>query len=70
MIRAFIGLSVILSATLNCRAVDEKPPFVPRPADVRRYQRNAPVFKSKEIDKADGDELLAALDEGRSVEHW
>ena len=45
-------------------------PSIPAPAEVARYERVLPVFRSVKVSKERGDALLAALDGGKAVKKW
>jgi nucleoid-associated protein YgaU len=44
------------------------PPNIPRTNEVGHYEREQPVFQSKQISKERGDALLSALDGGRQIQ--
>lgn len=45
-------------------------PRIPLTNQVARYEREQPVFQSKQIPKERGDALLALLDGGRATDRW
>jgi hypothetical protein len=47
-----------------------EPPRIPFANQVARYEREQPIFVSKQISKERGDALLALLDGGRAVDEW
>ena len=47
-----------------------EPPRIPLTNQIARYEREQPVFQSKEISRERGDALLALLDGGRATERW
>lgn len=69
---AATGRIVICALTLILDGVAAKAvlPRIPAPAEVVRYERIEPMFRSVLVSKERGDALLAALDGGRNVQRW
>jgi hypothetical protein len=61
---AFVNLFIIASAFA---AESTSIPFA---SQVARYEREQPVFQSKQISRERGDVLLALLDGGQATEKW
>jgi hypothetical protein len=65
--RASIALFIVLLAVIATAA---EPPRIPFTNQVARYEREQPVFQSKQIPRERGDALLALLDGGRATDRW
>jgi len=62
MLRVFVVFVLLTSVAGICFADDSMK--IPRPVDAVRYERQYPVFLSKQISRVQGDALLTALDSG------
>ena len=66
--RSAMLLPLVVVATLTCFAAWGETVRIPLPSEVVRYEREQPVFKTKELRKESCDALLKVLDGGRGVE--
>ena len=55
---------------LAVTAMAAEPPRIPLTNQVAHYEREQPVFQSKQISRERGDALLALLDGGRATDRW
>ena len=65
--RASIAFFIMLNAVIATAA---EPPRIPLRNQAASYEREQPVFESRQILKERGDALLALLDGGRATERW
>jgi hypothetical protein len=62
--------SMLLVLLVGVSAALAEPPSIPLTNQVARYEREQPIFQSKQFPRERGDALLALLDGGRTVDRW
>lgn len=63
-----ISFTFLLVALLGVVSAFGTPPGIPRTNEVVRYEREQPVFKSRQVLRARGDALLSALEGGQQIQ--